>query len=135
MLKKPFFLAGNADWLSELSSVVNEPNNTIHLSIKMTPTQASRKVNEKEVYPNLQDRRVRQQPKYILGQLVRSADIKTVFSKGDSTNWSYKLYTITEVIHNTIPSKRINFLPEKYNENLLRSTNSTLEENDEVMKN
>ena len=64
----------------------------------MTLNQASRKWNEKEVYSNLQDRRVRQQPKYKLGQLVRTADIKRVFSKADSTNYSYKLYTITEVI-------------------------------------
>ena len=29
---------------------------------------------------------------------------KRVFSKGHSTNYSYILYTITEVIHDTIPS-------------------------------
>ena len=83
---------------------------------------------------NLQDRRVKQQPKYNLGQLVRTADIKRVFSKGDSTNWSYKLYTITEVIHDTIPSYRINCLPERYNENLLLPTKLSLEENNQVMK-
>ena len=44
---------------------------------------------KKKVHSNLQDRRVKQQQKYKLGQLVRSADIKRVFSKGDSTNWSY----------------------------------------------
>ena len=32
--------------------------------------------------------------------------MKKVFSKRDSTNWSYKLYTITEVIHDTIPTYR-----------------------------
>ena len=60
----------------------------------MTPIQASKKSNEKLVYSNLQDRRVKQQSEYKLGKLVRTADIKRVFSKGDSTNWSYKLYTI-----------------------------------------
>ena len=113
LLKKPVFEKGNADWLSELSSVVNKYNNTIHNSIKMTPVQASKKVNEKEVYSNLQDKRKKPNPKYKLGQLVRTADIKKVFSKGDSTNYSYKLYTITEVIHDTIPSYRIDYLPER----------------------
>ena len=70
----------------------------------MTRNQAGKKSNEIKVYSNLQDPRVRQKPKYKLGQLVRTADIKKVFSKGDSTNWSYKLYTITEIIHDTIPS-------------------------------
>ena len=134
LLKKPVFLAGNADWVSELSSITKQYNNTIHHSIKMTPIQASKKSNEKIVYNNLKDTREIQKPKFKLGQLVRTADIKRVFSKGDSTNWSYKLYTITEVIHNTIPSYRIDYLPERYNQNLLLPTKLTLEENNQVMK-
>ena len=122
LLKKPVFEKGRADWLSELPSVFKQYNNTIHHSTKMTPVQASKTSNERKVYSNLQDRRVRQQPKYKLGQLVRTADIKRLFSKGDSTNWSYKLYTITEVINDTIPSYRIDYLPERYNENLLLPT-------------
>ena len=134
LLKKPVFLAGNADWISEIPSVIKQYNNTIHNSTKKTPIQASKKVNEKKVYSNLQDRRRKLNPKYKLGQLVRTADIKKVFSKGDSTNYSYMLYTITEVIHDTIPSYRINYLPERYNENLLIPTKLSLEENSQVMK-
>ena len=52
----------------------------------MTPIQASKKVNEKIVYSNLQDKRKKFNPKYKLGQLVRTSDIRRVFSKGDSTN-------------------------------------------------
>ena len=100
----------------------------------MTPVQASKNSNEKLVYSNLQDRRVKQQPKYKLGQLVRTADIKKVFSKGDSTKYSFLLYTITSVIHDTIPSYRIDYLPERYNENLLLPTKLSLEENNRVMK-
>ena len=134
LLKKPVFEKGKADWLSELLSVVKKYNNTIHHSIKMTPVQASKKSNEKIVCNNLKDNRVKQKPKYRLGQLVRTSDIKRVFSKGDSTNYSYLLYTITEVIHDTIPSYRIDYLPERYNENLLLPTKLTLEENSQVMK-
>ena len=79
----------------------------------MKPIDASKKSNQKLVYNNLKDDREVQKPKFNLGQLVRTADIKRVFSKGDSTNWSYKLYTITEVIHDTIPSYRIDYLPER----------------------
>ena len=75
LLKKPVFAKGKADWLSELPSVVKQYNNTIHHSTKMTPIQDSKKSNEKSVYSNLKDRRVKQQPKYKLGQLVRTADI------------------------------------------------------------
>ena len=81
LLKKPVFEKGNANWLSELPSVVKKYNNTIHSSTKMTPVQGSKKVNEKEVFSNLRDDRVKQHPKFKLGQLVRAADIKKVFSK------------------------------------------------------
>ena len=95
----------------------------------MTPVQAFKISKEKEVYSNLQDRRVRQKPKLKLGNSVRTADIKRVFGKGDSTNWSYKLYTITEVIHDSVPSYQIHFLAERYIQNLLFSTKLSLEQN------
>ena len=133
-MKKTVFEKGNADWLSELSSVIKQYNNTIQSSTKMTPNQASKKVNEKKVFSNLKDKRVKQPPSYKLGQLVRTAHIKKVFSKRDSTNWNYKLYTITKIIHDTIPSYRIDYLPERYNENLLLPTKLSLDENNRVMK-
>ena len=76
----------------------------------MTPIQAITKSNEKEVYSNLQDQRVRQQPKFKLGQSVGTVDIKGVFSKKDSTNYSYILKKKTEGIHDIISSYRVNFL-------------------------
>ena len=128
------FEKGNADWLSELTSIIKRYNNTIHHSTKMTPIQASKKSNEKIIFDDLKDYRVKQKPKFKLGQLIRVADSKKVFSKGNSTNYSYKLYTITEVIHDTIPSYRIDYLPEIYNENLLLPTKLTLEQNNKIMK-
>ena len=41
---------------------------------------------------------------------------------------------MTEVIHDTIPSYRIDYLPERYNENLLLSTKLSLEQNNKIMK-
>ena len=57
-----------------------------------------------------------------------------MFSKSDTTNWSYKLYKITEIVNDTIPSYKINNLPDRYNESLLKKTDLTLKENDNVMK-
>ena len=48
----------------------------------MTRNQASKKVNEKLFYSNLRDDREKQTPIYKLCQLVRTAYIKQVFSKG-----------------------------------------------------
>ena len=107
------FERGNADWLKELSYGIKKYNITIHHSTKMTPIHASKKSNEKEVYSNLRGYRGKQRQTFKLGQLVRTSDIKKVFSKGDSTNYSYIIYTITEVIRDTIATYWIDCLPER----------------------
>ena len=55
------------------------------------------------------------------------------FSKFYTTNWSYKLYKITNIVNDTIPSYKIDILPETYNEALLKKTDLTRKENDNVM--
>ena len=85
----------------------------------MTPVQASEKSIEKIDVSNLQYRRQKQKPKFKFGILIRTSDTRSVFSIGDSPNYSYEVYTNTEVIQDTIPLYRINFLPERYNHNLL----------------
>ena len=65
---------------------------------------------------------------------MRTADLKKTFSKSDMTNWRYKLYKITEIISDAISSYRIDNLPERYNETLLRRTELTLKKKKDVMK-
>ena len=122
LLKQPVFLKGKSSWISELTTVIKKYKNTIHNSTKMPPIQASKTTNKKLVFDNLQDKRQKQKPKFHPGQLVPTSNIRSVFSKGDGTNYSYNIYTKTEVIHDTIPSYRINYLPERYNQNLLLPT-------------
>ena len=86
----------------------------------MTPIQASFKENEGFVYKIILDKRKKITPKFQINDLVRTADIKETFSKSDMTNWSYKLYKTTESINNTIPSYRIDDLPERYKDFLLK---------------
>ena len=88
----------------------------------MTPIQASLKKNESYVYKNLLDKRKKIKPKYEIGDLVRTAGLKKTFSKGHTTNWSYKMYKITEIIKDTIAAYKIDNLPERYNESLIKKT-------------
>ena len=80
------------------------------------------------------DKRKKVIPKFQINDLVRVADLKKTFSKSDTTNWSYKLYKITEIVNDTIPSYKIDNLSERYNESLLKKTNLTMKENNSVMK-
>ena len=134
LLKRPVFEKGDGNWIDVLPTITKQYNNRIHSSTKLTPIQASFKKNEGFVYKNLLDKRKKVTPKFQINDLVRTADIKKTFSKGDTSNWSYKLYKITEIINDTIPSYKIDNLIERYNESLLKKTELTMKENDGVMK-
>ena len=134
LLKKIVFEKGDAKWIDILPTITKQYNNRIHSSTKLTPIQASLKKNESFVYKNLIDKREKIKPKFQINVLVRVADLKKAFSKGDTTNWSYKLYKITEIVNDTIASYKIDNLPERYNESLLKRTDLTMKENNSVMK-
>ena len=134
LLKKIVFEHGDGNWIDVLPTITKQYNNKIHSSTKLSPKDASLKKNEGFVYKNLLDKRNKIKPKFQINDLVRTADLKKTFSKGDTTNWSYKLYKITEIINDTIPSYKIDSLKERYNESLLKKTELTLKENDNVMK-
>ena len=67
--------------MSELPSLIKKYNNSYHNSNKTTPIRASKKSNEKLVFDNFQNKRQKRKPNFYLGQLVRTAGIKKVFSK------------------------------------------------------
>ena len=58
------FQKRNADWLSEIPSVMKQYNEKIHNSTKITPIQAIKKSNEKLVFDNLKDKRQKLNPKF-----------------------------------------------------------------------
>ena len=134
LLKKIVFEKGDGNWIDILQTITKQYNNRIHSSTKLTPIQASLKKNEGYVYKNLLDKRKKVKPKFQINDLVRTADLKKTFSKGDTTSWSYKLYKITEIVKDTIPAYKIDGLKERYNEALLKKTELTMTENNSVMK-
>ena len=109
--------------------------NQVHTSTKLTPLHASLKKNEGYVFRHLLDKRIKVKPKIQVKDLLRVADLRKTFSRGDTTNWSYKKYKISQFINETIASYRIDNLPERYIEALLKKTDLSMEENDGVMKN
>ena len=134
LLKKIVFEQGDAKWIDILQSITKKYNNRVHSSTKLSPKDASLKKNDGYVYKNFLEKRKKIKPKYKIGDLVRTADLKKTFSKGDTTNWSYKLYNIIEIINDTIPISHIENLKERYNESLLKKTELSLKQNNDVMK-
>ena len=134
LLKRIVFEQSDANWIDILPKITKEYNNRIHSSTKLTPIQASLKKNEVFVYNNLIDKRQKVTPKFQVNDLVITADLKKTFSKGDTTNWSYKLHKIIEIINDIIPSYCLDNLPERCNEALLKKTELTLKENNSYEK-
>ena len=118
-----------------LSTRTTQYERRTNSSTKLTPMQTSMKRNKEVVFNNFKDKRKKHKPQFQLRKLIKTADFKKVLSKGDSTLWSYKINTITDVIHDTILLYRINYLPQRYSESLLKSIKLSLEEINQVMKN
>ena len=83
-----------------LNSLVEDYNNTVHSSIKMTPVDASKKENESTVYNNLypEEEEDAKKPKFKVGDRVRISKKKDTFEKGYTTRWRREIFVIKEVL-------------------------------------
>ena len=133
LLKRPVFERRDGNWIDVLTTITKQYINRVHNSTKLSSKDASLNRNEGYVYINLLDNK-RINPKFQGNDLVRTADLKKTFSKSDTTNWSYKIYKITDIVNDAIPSYKIDDLPEIYNEALLKKADLTMKENDNVME-
>ena len=134
LLKRPVFEKGDGNCIDILPTKTKQYNNRVHTSTKLTSIQASLKEKEGHFYRNLLDKREKMKPKFQVTDLVRVADLKKTFSKGDKSYCSHKLYKIIEIINDTIPGYKIDNIKERYKEGLLKKTESTMKKNKDVMK-
>ena len=96
---KQFTLQGNTQYLDILPKLVKQYN-TKHSSIKMTPTEASKKKNEEAVYFNLNGEmnQLSSKPKFTVGDKVRISKYKrNVFDKGYTPNWTEEVFMIDKI--------------------------------------
>ena len=87
-------------YMNVLPDLVEDYNNTVHSSIKMTPVEASKKKNELTVWRNLYPNRFKKSrltPKFSVGDVVRINKKKKVFEKGYTTRWTEEIFMIKEI--------------------------------------
>ena len=87
-------------YIDVLPDLVEDYNNTVHSSIKLTPKEASKKKNELTVWRNLYPDRYKKYdiiPKFSVGDEVRITKKKKVFEKGYTTRWTEETFTIKEI--------------------------------------
>ena len=97
---KQFTVQGNTQYLDMLLKLVKEYNSTKHSSIKMTPTEASKKKNEGIVYFNLYGdmNENESKPKFKIGDKVRISKYKRkTFDKGYTPNWTEEMFIVDKI--------------------------------------
>ena len=98
---KMFSANNNTVYWNKLDKLVDDYNNTVHSSIKMSPTETSKKENEKKVFANLYEDEIYlklKKLKFSLGDKVRISKYKRrVFDKGYTPNWTEELFVVDKV--------------------------------------
>ena len=92
----------NTVYWDKLKDLVDDYNNTKNSSIKMTPTEASKKENKKKVFANLYGDLIYlkpKKPKFSIGDKVRISKYKRrVFVKGYTPNWTEEVFVVDKVM-------------------------------------
>jgi len=92
-------------FLEHLPQVINDYNNTIHRSIGITPTEATKKDNESIVHNAFiqkYNRIPNEKPKFKVGDPVRIYRYKYIFDKGYKQRWTDEIFFVSTV-HITKP--------------------------------
>ena len=99
----------NTVYWDKIDKLVDDYNNARHSSIKMTPVEASKKKNEKNVWSNLCGDLIYLKPgkpKFAIGDKVRiSKHKRQVFDKGYTPNWTEEIFVIDKVL----PTKPVTY--------------------------
>ena len=98
---KMFSANNNTVYWDKLDKLVDDYNNRKHSIIKMTPTEASKKVNGKKVFANLYEDEIYMKPgkpKFSICDKVRISKYKRkVFDKGYTPNWTEEVFVIDKI--------------------------------------
>ena len=101
---KMFSANNNTVYWDKLDKLVDDYNNTKHSRMKMTPTEASERENEKKVFANLYGDLIYwkpKKPKFALGDKVHMSKYKRrIFDKGYTPNWMEEVFVVDKSISN-----------------------------------
>ena len=129
------------DWVHNLHKFLKIYNNREHRTIKMSPVEASKPENEARVKAAFYHEPAKQKgPLYALGDKVRISRLKDKFEKGYENNYSYEVFTVSEVLNtDPITYKLVDYLKNSikgsfYSEELLKTKVPDYFEIDKILK-
>ena len=142
IINKPMFINGEGNCVNILNDAVVTYNNNIHSTINMTPVDASNnpdKVKYNISETALQNKSTKATPKFKVGDYVRNADQRNIFSKGYTSNWNRELFKVNEVLKTHPPTYKMEdingeIIEGKYYEQELLKSEFDFESNNKVLE-
>ena len=103
MMYKKFTENNNTIFYNILDELVNNYNNKYHSTIKMTPIEGSKKVNENKIKNIYNFEKTKKLSKFKIGDRVRISLEKNIFEKSYETNWTEKIFEIYDIKYSNVP--------------------------------
>ena len=103
IINKPMFITGAGNWVNILNDAVITYNNNIHSTINMTPVDAFNNSDKVRYFV----KSTKATPNIKVGDYVRNADKRNIFSKGYTSNWNRELFKVNEVLNTQPPTYKI----------------------------
>ena len=103
MMYKKFTENNNTIFYNILDELVNNYNNKYHSTIKMTPIEGSKKVNEIKIKNIYNFEKTKKPGKFKIGDKVRISLEKNIFEKSYETNWTEEIFVIYDIKYSNVP--------------------------------
>ena len=104
MMFKKFTENDNTIFYNILDELVDKYNDKYHRTIKMTPIQASKKINEKKIRNIYNfENTTNKIGKFKIGDRVRISLEKNIFEKSYETNWTEEIFIIYDIKYSNVP--------------------------------
>ena len=104
IINEPMFINGDDSVVNILNKAVITYNNNIHSTINMTPVDAC---NNPDKVRYIISTSTKIEPKFKVGDYVRNADKRNIFSKGYTSNWTRELFKVNEILKTQPPTYKI----------------------------
>ena len=103
IMYKKFTENNNTIFYNIIDKLVNEYNNKYHRTIKMTPVEASKKINENKIKQIYNFEKTNKIAKFKIGDHVRISLNKNIFEKSYETNWTEEIFVIYDIKYSNVP--------------------------------
>ena len=103
MMYKKFTENNNTIFYNILDELLNNYNNKYHSTIKMSPIEGSKKINEKKIKNIYNFEKTKKLGKFKIGDRVRLSLEKNIFEKSYETNWTEEIFIIYDIKYSNVP--------------------------------